>query len=82
MLYLFYFKEIEKVSNKKAVCLGLESSLFSLPYDSDCRLLLHKIIRAEILLFLLFSSNWEFCRMVWISFHMFLQERSNRENVD
>lgn len=48
MPYLFYFKEIKKVSNNKAVCLALLSSPFPLPYDLDCRLLRHKIICAEI----------------------------------
>lgn len=50
--YLFYFKGIKKVNNKKAVCLALLLSLslsfFLLPYDLDCELLLHKIIHAEI----------------------------------
>lgn len=48
MHYLFYIKEIEKVSNKEAIYLPLLYFSLSLLYDSDCQLLLHKTILAEI----------------------------------
>lgn len=62
MPHLFYFKGIKNVSNKKAFCLALLLSFFSLPDNPDYKLLLHKLILAEIFTFVFFPHTGNLVR--------------------
>lgn len=56
MPHLFYFKGIKNVSNKKAFLFSFPIIFFSLPHNPDHKLLLQKLILAEIFTFLFFLA--------------------------